>query len=129
MKRRNTPAKQEVMAMLEESDSALSGDMIEQQLKGRMDRVTVYRILNSFCEDGIVHRVTSDEGKNYYALCHNCEAKHHRHDHFHFRCVNCHRVECLHEEVHVKLPKGYTYEHMNCWVSGLCKACKNVAKA
>ncbi|MEP6712307.1 MAG: transcriptional repressor, partial [Ferruginibacter sp.] len=60
MKRRNTPAKQIILEIFEESDSALSQDIIEQKMKGSVDRVTIFRILNSFCEDGITHRVTSD---------------------------------------------------------------------
>ena len=122
MMRRNTPAKQRVLRLFEESDTALSQDIIEQQMKGEVDRVTIYRILNSFCEDGILHRVTSDDGKSYYALCINCQEHQHHHDHFHFKCLNCGKVECLKEEVRVKLPKGYRFETMNCWVSGYCKA-------
>ena len=72
MKRRNTPAKNEVLMLLKNSASAQSQDMIEEQMNGKMDRVTIYRILNSFYEDGIVHRITSDEGKHYYALCNTC---------------------------------------------------------
>lgn len=63
MQRRNTPAKQEILLMLQDAHSALSQDMIEQQMKGTVDRVTIYRVLNSFCEDGIVHKIVSDEGK------------------------------------------------------------------
>lgn len=123
MKRRNTPAKQIILEIFEESDSALSQDIIEQKMKGSVDRVTIFRILNSFCEDGITHRVTSDDGKSYYALCVNCNHQHHDHDHFHFRCLNCQKVECLKEHIVVKLPKGYKEERMNCWISGYCEAC------
>lgn len=112
--------------MFRESGTALSQDMIESRIKSRMDRVTIYRVLNSFCEDGILHRITSEEGKNYYALCDSCEEHHHHHNHFHFRCLGCSVVECLDEEVHVPLPKGYSLENINCWVSGYCKNCRTV---
>lgn len=125
MKRRNTPVKAAILELLEESDIALSQDMIEQQLKIAADKVTIYRVLNRFCEDGITHRAVSEEGKNYYALCRSCGHEEHTHDHFHFRCLLCDRVECLRETIVVKLPKGYKGVNMNCWISGYCKNCSH----
>jgi Fur family ferric uptake transcriptional regulator len=88
-----------------------------------VDRVTIYRVLNRFCEDGRIHRIVSDEGKTYFALCLNCDEKKHRHDHFHFRCLNCQQVHCLKEKVNVKLPKGYRLEQVNCLLTGYCRDC------
>ncbi|RDC65486.1 Fur family transcriptional regulator [Adhaeribacter pallidiroseus] len=123
MKRRNTPAKQAVLNILHGSGKALNQEDIEQAVKGRMDRVTVYRILNSFCEDGYVHKILSDDGKHYFALCTSCEEKKHYHNHFHFRCLKCQKVECLKEEVAVKVPAGYQLQNVNCLLTGYCQAC------
>lgn len=123
VKRRNTPAKKAILDMLEISQTALSQDMIEEEMKGKMDRVTMYRILNAFCEDGIAHKVVSDEGKTYYALCNNCENEKHYHDHFHFKCLRCSKVECLKDEIQITLPQQYTSVNVNCWVSGYCSQC------
>ncbi|RNI33256.1 transcriptional repressor [Rufibacter immobilis] len=123
MKRRNTPSQQAILAMLNATNSALSQDQIEQKLKGEVDRVTIYRVLNRFCEDGMAHRIVSDEGKFYFALCRTCEHHHHTHDHFHFRCLGCQRVECLPEQVSLSLPNGYQVAQVNCWVSGYCAGC------
>jgi len=123
MKRRNTPAKQAVLKILNSSERALNQDDIEQEVKGSMDRVTIYRILNSFCEDGYVHKILSDDGKYYFAICLNCEEKKHLHNHFHFRCLKCQKVECLKEEVNVKIPKGYKLENVNCLLTGYCQNC------
>jgi len=124
MKRRKTPAQQAILTILKETDSALSQDVLELQLKGEADRVTIYRVLNRFCQDGITHRIISDDGKSYFALCRNCEKHRHTHDHFHFRCLGCQRVECLPEQVEVKLPLGYSAVNLNCWVSGHCAGCR-----
>ena len=123
MKRRNTESKQAVFDILNSSKAALSQDAIEQEVKGSMDRVTVYRVLNSFCEDGYVHKILSDDGKYYFAICLNCQEKKHQHNHFHFRCIKCQKVECLKEEVNVKLPDGYTLENVNCLLTGYCQTC------
>lgn len=123
MKRRTTPTQQAILTILKDTGSALSQDVLEKQLKGEADRVTIYRVLNRFCEDGIAHRIISDEGKSYFALCRNCEKHQHTHDHFHFRCLTCHKVECLPEQVEVNIPKGYRAANINCWVSGHCATC------
>jgi len=125
MKRRNTPAKSTILTLLKDAGTALSQDMIEDKVKGEMDRVTIYRVLNSFCEDGITHRILADNGKYYFALCLNCgEDKHeHNHDHFHFRCTKCEKVECLGEEVTLTLPQGYVKQTISSWVTGYCNNC------
>ncbi len=122
-KRRNTPATQKIMELLKSSDSAQSQDMIEEKLQGSVNRVTIYRILNRFCEDGITHKVVSEDGKNFFALCRNCGKKKHFHNHFHFQCIKCEKVECLEQPVEITLPKGYDFINMNAWISGICKNC------
>ena len=125
MNRRNTASKQLVLEMLEASTSALSQDVLEGYLKGKMDRVTIYRVLNRFCEDGLAHKFVSDEGKYYYALCKRCRKDHHSHEHIHFRCLNCEKVECLPNIVRPKLPEGYEALITNYWISGYCSGDAN----
>jgi Fur family ferric uptake transcriptional regulator len=123
MNRRNTPAKKAILELLQHEKTALSQDRIEAVLKGEMDRVTIYRVLNRFCEDGVTHKILADDGKNYYALCRGCEGEKHDHNHFHFRCMSCHKIECLDEKVAVRLPEGYSMQNVAGWVTGHCAAC------
>ncbi len=123
MNRRNTPAKKAILELLQSEKTALSQDRIEAVLKGEMDRVTIYRVLNRFCEDGITHKILADDGKNYYALCRGCKGEKHDHNHFHFRCVGCGSIECLDEKVVVTLPEGYALQNVAGWVTGNCPAC------
>ncbi|MDR1180930.1 MAG: hypothetical protein LBL13_02995, partial [Bacteroidales bacterium] len=67
--KRNTKTKEMVMNVLNDSTSALCHEDIEKNLSGKMDRVTIYRILQGFCNDGKVHKILGDNGKTYYALC------------------------------------------------------------
>ncbi len=124
MKKRNTQGKQLVRTILEDAKSALSQDLIEAKLQGEIDRVTIYRILNGFVEDGLVHKIVSDDGKSYFALCNGCTEAHHEHDHAHFKCTSCNRVECLPTPIHVMLPSGYSVRHSNHFLSGVCGACR-----
>lgn len=123
MKRRNTPAKNTILTLLKSANAAMSQEMIEASIKGEMDRVTIYRVLNSFCEDGITHKILADDGKYYFALCLSCKEEEHDHDHFHFRCITCQKVECLEEQVALKLPQGYVQKSITSWVTGYCSAC------
>ena len=122
MTRRNTVPKKEILSVLKASDSALSHEMIQAEFKS-MNRATIYRVLNRFCEDGIVHRIVGDDGKQYFALCLDCQEKGHRHKHFHFRCVECGKVECIKGEFEVTLPEGYISERFNGVISGWCREC------
>ncbi|RZJ55293.1 MAG: transcriptional repressor [Flavobacterium sp.] len=123
MKRRNTNSKDNVLSILKSANAALSQDMIEAAVNGEMDRVTIYRVLNRFCEDGIAHRAMADDGKYYFALCKGCKQERHTHDHHHFRCLSCSRVECLQDTVVAHLPEGYVQAGINSWVTGYCKSC------
>ena len=122
MKRRNTASKQQVLNTLKSYGSAMSHDMITSEITG-FDRATIYRVLNRFCDDGIVHRIVGDDGKQYFALCINCAEKKHKHNHFHFRCTQCGKVECLQGEIKVSLPADYALHNFNGVVSGLCSRC------
>lgn len=123
MKRRNTPGKEAVLSTLQKAGTALNHDQIVNQLDGTVDRATVYRILNRFCVDGLTHRIVGDDGKRYFALCDDCGTDEHHHDHFHFRCLSCDKVECLTSEISVNLPAGYRAENFNGVISGECSGC------
>ncbi len=125
MKRRKTQSKTEILNALKTAKSALSHEMLQSELGESMDRATIYRVLNRFCEDGQVHKIVGDDGKQYFALCLNCDTagEEHNHNHFHFRCIECGKVECLQDEIDIRLPKGYRAERLNGLISGLCDNC------
>lgn len=123
MKRRNTPTKQAVLDVLSGTGKAMSQSNIEENIDLVADRATIYRILNSFCDDGILHRVVAEDGKQYFALDVDPGEKKLPANHFHFRCTKCKTIECLEEPVSFSAPTGYNVENMNCILSGICNAC------
>lgn len=120
---RNTKTKSMILESLKKSKQAVSHETLQNELQGHVDRATIYRVLNRFCEEGLVHRVVGDDGKQYFAICINCAEHQHHHDHFHFRCIRCGKVECLQQEIALSLPKGYRAVHFNGVVSGYCDQC------
>ncbi len=123
MNKRNTKNKQLILEWIKKTGSVVNQDIVQQELGHAIDRATIYRVLHSFCEDGIVHKVLGDDGKYYFAICQNCAEKKHKHRHFHFRCLACGKTECLAQEVDLKLPTGYRSVNFNGFISGYCSAC------
>lgn len=101
----------------------MSQDAIIEQMDVVADRATVYRILNQFCEDQIVHKMVADDGKQYFAVCIKCDKKTIPDNHFHFRCTECETIECLPSMVEFTVPKKYKVYRMNCVLIGVCKDC------
>lgn len=125
-KKRNTKTKELVWKVMENSESALTHDDITQSLRGEMDRVTIYRILQGFEEEGLVHKVIDSAGKSHYAICRHCTEHHHHDNHMHFQCVTCGVVNCLNKEVRKpNMPEGYTVEEINYLVTGCCPDCRD----
>jgi len=125
MERRNTQTKEAVLEALTKTGKAMSRDAIQNKISSDINRATVYRVLNRFHEDGMVHKVVADDGKQYFAVCTNCEDEALKGNHFHFRCTNCETIECMPVPVHYSVPKGYRVENVNCVLSGTCVDCEN----
>lgn len=123
MKRRNTPTKDAVLEVLAETGQAMSQDAIEQKIDIDINRATIYRVLNRFCDDGVLHRIVAEDGKQYFALCNKNEKKTLAEHHFHFRCTKCDTIVCLPFEVNYALPEDYSVNTVNCILTGTCKKC------
>jgi Fe2+ or Zn2+ uptake regulation protein len=125
MQKRNTNTKQMVMNVLFGSSSALSHEDIERQLSKKMNRVSIYRILQRFCDEGKVHKIFGENGKTYYALCNSCSSEQHNDNHLHFRCTKCETISCLDEPiVPPTLPQGYSISGITYFISGHCPNCQ-----
>ena len=127
--RRNTRTKQLVMCVLENSNSALCHEEIEKRLSEKIDRVTIYRILQGFCDDGKIHKIIDNNGKTCYALCRNCTAGNHHDNHPHFHCISCNTITCIEQPViQQKLPVGYNVISTTSLINGYCQKCSGVFK-
>ncbi len=124
LKRRNTISKEAVLAVLTHSKKAMSQDAIIRELEVEVDRATIYRILNRFCEDEIAHKIVADDGKQYFAICQKCDQNTIPDNHFHFRCKKCETIECLPSMVEFSIPQKYKVERMNCVLIGICRDCR-----
>ena len=105
MKRRNTAAKEEILNMLKTSNEAFSHESIQKKMANQRIEQLCYRILKSYCELGLVHKIIGDDGKQYFAYCNNRTFENEEHNHFYFRCTSYGIVECLEMEMKIEVPK------------------------
>ena len=122
-----TDSRQKIMQLFLNSNGALAHADIEKRTGESFDRVTVYRTLQSFVEKGIIHLIPTRDNSIKYALCKDdCEEGHHHDNHVHFICDECHKTICLDDVTvpQVKLPKGFTPQHAEMVVNGICEDCR-----
>lgn len=116
-----------VLEIIDTKESAISQPELEKILGSEIDRVTLYRILGSFEEKGILHKVFDLNGTATYAIC-STECSTHQHDdqHVHFICSTCNSVFCLNEisSPKVQLPDGFSLQSVSVNAVGLCDKCR-----
>ncbi|MDF2156232.1 transcriptional repressor [Algoriphagus sp. CAU 1675] len=124
-KLRITDCRLDIIQEFLEKQVALAHSDLEDSLDKKFDRVTIYRTLNTFLENDIIHKVLDDSGATKYALCSHEDDHDHSHEHVHFKCDICGETTCL-ESIslpQIKLPKGFEKREMNLLVTGICDKC------
>ena len=121
---RKTLPRVEILKVLINAKEPVTQQQISQVLSDYSpNKVTVYRTLECFLENGIVHKAFVKDRTAYFELGHNCSEKQ---CHPHFTCKNCHRTHCL---TNVKMPMakieeaGFSIEHQKVELDGLCPKC------
>jgi Fur family ferric uptake transcriptional regulator len=122
---RKTTAKTTILALIMNSDVALSHSEIQKLSGDLCDRVTIYRILDRLVTEDVIHKIATPEGILKYASCHhNHDNQQHTHNHIHFSCEICHSVRCLDAvKPSYTIPKNYLVNQVNFTLSGLCPDC------
>ncbi len=128
-----------IIQALAAAGAALDAQQVFDRIAGRgaTDRVTVYRTLNTLVDSGLAHRVDPGDRVFRYNLTDHgrCEGEHHQHEHAHFVCDDCGRVECLDDaEVTVK-PRAqrsperrFRVRQQDVTLHGTCGLCENAAQ-
>lgn len=118
---RGTPARIEILAALLASPKALAHVELEDKLHDRVNRVTIYRVLDWLSEKRLAHRIAGDD-RVWRFTAGNEEF----HQHAHFQCQKCGQVVCL-DQVNlafaITLPEGYRSHHIDMTIRGDCAKC------
>lgn len=99
---RKTKSVNYVLDVFQNSDAAISVVNLVDGMKDKMNKTTVYRILDRLENEGIVHSFKGYDGLKWYAKCSDCSSHKHSDAHPHFQCNDCGTVACL--PVHIEIP-------------------------
>lgn len=122
-----TDSRMQILGLFYDHEGALAHADIEKNTGDAIDRVTIYRTLQTFEEKGIIHTIPTADNSVKYALCkEQCADGHHHDNHVHFICEDCGKTICLDDVLvpEVKLPKDFEPHQSNMVVNGVCGDCK-----
>jgi Fur family ferric uptake transcriptional regulator len=119
-----TEARIAILQALLEAARPLRQDQIARQLTNPdLNKVTIYRTLESLVAVGLVHRAFTQGRAWHFELADHCTAKQ---CHPHFTCTNCGVTHCL-TEASVPIVriarKGFVVSRQQVRLEGLCPAC------
>ena len=120
-----------VLEVISDKKTAIKQPELEKIFGSEIDRVTLYRILSSFEEKGILHKIFDLNGTATYAICSTkCTAHHHHDQHVHFICTICNSVYCLDEITvpKINLPSNFSLHAIAINAMGICESCQNEEK-
>ncbi|MGV3761605.1 Fur family transcriptional regulator [Parapedobacter sp.] len=120
-----------VLQIISDKETAISQPELEKVLGDSIDRVTLYRVLATFEEKGILHKIFDLHGTATYALCSTeCDEHHHHDEHVHFICEMCNSIYCLEDfrMPKINLPDGYQLRSIGVNAVGLCAQCRAFGK-
>ena len=123
-----TSTRLKLFTIMEDYGSAISHSDIQKKMNP-IDRVTLYRTLETLKEKGIIHNAFQENNETYFAICgRTCEEHQHHHEHIHFKCLKCNTVSCkeVNKTFEIPLPNHEIYK-VSINVEGLCDECNNTS--
>jgi Fur family transcriptional regulator, ferric uptake regulator len=125
---RRTPVRLSVLKILSQDGQPLSAAQVLERMPAGIDRVTLYRTLNTLTAGKLLHRVRGDDQIWRYGI--GDPGKSPRHEHAHFVCDACGTVECLSgaavPETSAKqsgIGPGYRVDYSEVLLHGTCPDC------
>lgn len=119
---RRTSARLIVLQVLRDASRPMSHADLEDARDHSLDRVTLYRTLDSFVKAGLVTRQVGEDRVSRFVL--HDGVNHRQHSHFH--CDDCGHVFCLPVKPprKVDLPTGFSADSANFSIHGHCPSCQ-----
>lgn len=121
-----TPNRLAVYAALTDAREALSPPALLHRIRAiqAMDKVTLYRTLDSLHHKALITRHEAGDGSVRYCAATPCHPAHH-----HFYCTRCQRLLCLDPEpllpmLRPALPPGADLSRIHIRLDGTCSECR-----
>ncbi|UCE06854.1 MAG: transcriptional repressor [bacterium] len=126
---RPTKIRREILNLFFKTNVALSHADIVNAMSKKFDRVTIYRVLKLFVDNGLIHKVMDDSGVARFAcpLSENNQTEEICGEHLHFKCLNCGYIFCLNsiDRNDFDLPREYKFISIKMTAEGICKNCNS----
>ncbi len=87
----------------EKNSKAISAIELVKRLADKINKTTVYRLLDKLEDDGLLHYFLDFNGVKWFAKCKICSKSKHHDVHPHFQCTDCGIIDCL--QIKVTIPK------------------------
>ena len=120
---RKTQSVSLVLNEFEKSSKAISAIELVKRLDDKINKTTVYRLLDKLEDDGLLHYFLDSNGVKWFAKCKICSKSKHHDVHPHFQCTDCGIVDCL--EIKITIPEIPNRKVVNSQilVLGQCDLC------
>jgi len=109
----------------EEHVGAISAIELIDRLSVKINKTTIYRVLQKLEEDGVLHSFLGKDGNKWYAKCDGCSTSGHFDAHPHFQCLKCGKVDCLSIDVFIPAIPKRAIETSQVLIQGKCEICLN----
>ena len=117
----------ELLNLFYTTKKSLSVEEISNHFHHSINKVTIYRSLESFENKGLIHKVPDNNNVKRYSLCNNdeCSSISHNHSHGHFICYSCNQTFCLEnlERPEITCLKGFYIKEFKLTLEGYCNDC------
>ena len=105
--------------------TAISTIELIKRLNSKLNKTTIYRVLENLVDDGVLHSFRGNDGVKWYAMCRNCTKSTHEDLHPHFECIECGKINCLNTEVIIPKIQNHKILSSQILIRGLCEKCVN----
>lgn len=120
---RKTKSLELVLNEFQSLTAAISVIDLIKKLNSKLNKTTIYRILEKLEDDGIVHSFLGKNGIKWYAKCRNCSKSNHSDVHPHFECIDCGKIDCLTEEIKIPSIPNREVRSSQILFQGICESC------
>ena len=119
----------DVLKYFIDSKRALTHADLEKVFKGKIDRVSLYRMLHSFSEKKVLCKLVDSNGALSYVFDGHLPNEH-SHFHPHYKCKTCNDVIELPElpESYMQQLKKLNIDELNILAEGTCDECQKTMK-
>lgn len=117
---------QSVKMLLDEfknKSTAISAIALIKGLNSKLNKTTIYRVLDKLEDDKVLHSFLGADGIKWYAKCDECCKFGHKDIHPHFQCLECGKVDCLKMELNIPQIPNRKIISSQLLIQGICDDC------